>query len=108
MDISYSNNTIADWVHYAANQRSQWQSELDRLETRRNSDPYQIASRSHDYFLGAEREFRKMLDPDFSLQYEDDTISDWMYFYYGSLQAANEILNISKFDESYAFEYNMN
>lgn len=111
MDISYSNNTIADWIHYVADQRSKWQSEMDRLDAKNrstNSEDYQVALRCHDYFFGAEREFRKMLDPDFFLHYEDDIISDWMYFYYGSLQAANEILNISKFDESYSFEYNTN
>lgn len=111
MNISYTNNSIAEWVNYTSTQRDKWHAELNQLDAKNRSttsEEYQLALRCHDYFLGAEREFRKMLDPEFFLHYEDDFITDWGFFYYGSLQAANEIMNIDKFDDSYAFESNNN
>ena len=46
MDISYSNNTIADWIHYVADQRSKWQSNgIDSIQKIAVRIPKTIKSR---------------------------------------------------------------
>ena len=106
MEVSYSNNEIANWRNYVSGQRIQWLEEIERLESiNKNSEEYYTAQKSHDYFLGAERQFMKSLDFNLPIQYEEDYVIEWSFFYYGCLQAANHILGISEFDGQYNFEY---
>lgn len=106
MDISYSNNFVADWRNFVSNQKNDWNQELERLEkkSRKNSEEYAFAQKATSYFLGAEREFIKILDKDMYLSYEDDYVHDWVHFYYGSIEAANLILGISEFYGGFNFK----